>query len=173
MNPTLTTGLRLAGLVLIGLVASGCAQQPVVPGVGPAAAPDWSASRTLPQGERRQQLVAHAERMLGRPYRFGGETPRQGFDCSGLVYFSHRQLGIAVPRTSHDQRRHSRAVPLASLRPGDLVFFNLSGAKAGHVGIYVGNGRFIHAPSSGKRVSVSRLDNPYWRRHLAGAGSFL
>jgi cell wall-associated NlpC family hydrolase len=174
MHQWRTIGIRLAVVALLGLLATGCAQRPVVPASG--AAPAWDRAvetRPRPEHELRRRLVSHTERMLGRPYRYGGESPREGFDCSGLVYFSHRQLGIEVPRTSSAQRRRSRAVPLQALRPGDLVFFNLTGAKAGHVGIYVGDGRFIHAPSSGKRVSTSSLDNPYWRRHLAGAGSFL
>lgn len=171
MEHLTTLGLRLALLALLGLIASGCAQRPVVPEPGAALPQGHYDSR--PQPQQRRQLVAHAERMLGTPYRYGGASPRQGFDCSGLVYFSHRQLGIEVPRTTRGQRRHSRAVSLQALRPGDLVFFDLTDAKTRHVGIYIGGGRFIHAPSSGKRVSVASLDNPYWRRHLAGAGSFL
>ncbi|BCO32482.1 hypothetical protein TspCOW1_25850 [Thiohalobacter sp. COW1] len=173
MRRWLTNGFRLMGVLIATLVAAGCAQRPVVPAAGAVPDPGWSESRAQPRREQRRQLVAHAERMLGHPYRYGGESPQLGFDCSGLVYFSHRQLGIEVPRTTRDQRRRSRAVPLQALQPGDLVFFDLSDTKTRHVGIYIGGGRFIHAPTSGKRVSVSSLDNPYWRRHLAGAGSFL
>lgn len=93
----------------------------------------------------------------------------QGFDCSGLVYYSHARAGLHAPRTVAEQK--SSAIPLraAELRPGDLVFFDTD-YKGGHVGIFVGDGRFIHAPSSGGRVRLDRLDAPYWRRHFSGGG---
>lgn len=171
MRNSFTVWIRPGLLLLVGLTLMGCAQGPVVQG----SFPDRGQSRTLSERAhpQRQQLVAFAQQMLGTPYRYGGASPGRGFDCSGLVYFGHRRLGIEVPRTSADQRRHSRTVSLESLRPGDLLFFDLAGAKGSHVGIYIGRGRFIHAPSSGKTVSRSSLDNPYWSRHLAGAGSFL
>jgi cell wall-associated NlpC family hydrolase len=120
----------------------------------------------------RLAVVRQAQAMLGTPYRYGGNGPH-GFDCSGLVQYSHARTGIAVPRMARDQRRHARPVPLARLQPGDLVFFALEGPKGDHVGIYVGRGEFIHAPSSGKRVSRSRLDQRYWRERLVAAGSYL
>lgn len=111
--------------------------------------------------------------MLGAPYRYGGDSP-QGFDCSGLVLYSYRQANIKVPRTSLSQYQQSQAVSAHRLRPGDLVFFHIRGKKRGvtHVGIYQGNNRFIHAPSSGGEVTVARLDEPYWRNRLVGGGRF-
>ena len=93
----------------------------------------------------------------------------QGFDCSGLVFYSHARAGLHAPRTVAEQK--SSAIPLraAELRPGDLVFFETD-YKGGHVGIFVGDGRFIHAPSSGGRVRLDRLDAPYWRHHFSGGG---
>ena len=107
--------------------------------------------------------------MLGRPYRYGGSTPSTGFDCSGLVHFSYQQAGAAVPRSTEQQRLASRPVKLAELRRGDLLFFNQEGKKYGHVAIYLGDGRFVHSPSSGKSVRSDRLDSPYWRKHLSEA----
>jgi cell wall-associated NlpC family hydrolase len=108
---------------------------------------------------------------IGRPYRYGGNS-RSGFDCSGLVQYSHEQAGITVPRTTGGQWRHGRPVSQSGLRPGDLVFFSIGPGKARHVGIYEGGGVFIHAPSSGKKVSRASLDNPYWRDRLVGGRSF-
>jgi murein DD-endopeptidase len=112
----------------------------------------------------------HALKMIGVPYRSGGASPASGFDCSGLVQFSFRQVGVAVPRTTAQQHRASFRV--SAPRPGDLLFFDQEGKKNSHVGIYVGEGRFVHAPSPGKRVREDRLDSPYWRRHLSEVRRF-
>jgi murein DD-endopeptidase len=106
--------------------------------------------------------------MVGKPYRYGGSTPA-GFDCSGLVQFSYRQAGVTLPRSTEEQRSASRPVKLANLRRGDLLFFNQEGKKYGHLGIYIGDGKFVHAPSSGKSVRSDRLDSPYWKKHLSDA----
>ena len=104
--------------------------------------------------------------MVGKPYRYGGTSPA-GFDCSGLVQFSYKQAGLALPRETADQRRASQRVKLAELKRGDLLFFDERGRKASHVGIYVGERRFVHAPSSGKSVRNDSLDNPYWKKSLS------
>jgi cell wall-associated NlpC family hydrolase len=108
--------------------------------------------------------------MVGAPYRYGGTSP-QGFDCSGLVYYAHRRAGISVPRTTGLQLHGARRVALANVRPGD-VLFELEGNKVSHVGIYAGAGRFIHAPSTGKKVSYASLRSPFWRSRLISAGRF-
>ncbi|MGD2055287.1 MAG: C40 family peptidase [Gammaproteobacteria bacterium] len=118
---------------------------------------------------RRHPGLAIARNMVGTPYLYGGASPR-GFDCSGLVYYSYRKAGITVPRTSGEQYRQSERVTLSDLRPGDLVFFRLSRNKPSHVGIYAGSGRFIHAPSGGKRVSYASLTDSYWEARVIGAG---
>jgi murein DD-endopeptidase len=114
-----------------------------------------------------ERAASHAVKMLGKPYRYGGMTPATGFDCSGLVQFSFRQAGVAVPRSTELQLRASAPVRGAQLRRGDLLFFDQDGKKKSHVAIYVGDGRFVHAPSSGKQVRADRLDSPYWKKHLA------
>jgi len=107
--------------------------------------------------------------MRGRPYHFGGESVSNGFDCSGLVRYSYRQVGVDLPHSTDAQRKISLPVRLSSLRRGDLLFFDLEGKKNSHVGIYLGDGRFIHAPSTGKSVRSDRLDAPYWKKHLSEA----
>lgn len=119
------------------------------------------------------QLAAqHAATMVGRPYRYGGASPSAGFDCSGLVYFSYRQVGVRLPRSTEDQLRASAPVRRSELRHGDLPFFDQEGKKNSHVGIYLGGGKFVHAPSSGKYVRTDHLESPYWRRHLSETRRF-
>lgn len=110
--------------------------------------------------------------MLGKPYRYGGNNPR-GFDCSGLVYYSYGRAGAKVPRSTDAQRKATQPVTMGNLRKGDLLFFNERGQRSSHVAIYVGDGNFVHAPSSGKRVRIDRLANPYWKKSFAGARRFL
>ncbi len=133
-----------------------------------ASSPPPRAVSASPGAADPSAVVQAALAMQGTPYRYGGASPR-GFDCSGLVYYAHRQAGFEVPRTTTLQYRNAIPVDPRNLQPGDLVFFRLSG-KVSHVGLYIGNGEFVHAPSSGKHVSTASLDNPYWRRHLTGAG---
>ena len=108
-----------------------------------------------------------AQKMVGKRYRAGGSSPEAGFDCSGLVHYSYGRTGLAVPRSTERLRATALPIKVADLRRGDLVFFDQEGKKYGHVGIYLGEGRFVHAPSSGKVVRADRLDAPYWKRHLS------
>lgn len=121
----------------------------------------------------RMQVVTTALTQLGKPYVWGGATPQKGFDCSGLVQYSYLQAGVDVPRTSLEQYRHSRPIRMSQLRPGDLIFFRLKSRRISHVAIYIGDNRFVHAPKTGKDVSFSDMDNPYWRKYMAGAGRLL
>jgi cell wall-associated NlpC family hydrolase len=105
---------------------------------------------------------------VGRPYRYGGNSPR-GFDCSGLVQYSFAHAGVRLPRSTDDQRRTGYSVAPDRIRRGDLLFFNQEGKRASHVGIYLGNGEFVHAPSNGKQVHTAPFADPYWRKHFAGA----
>ena len=109
--------------------------------------------------ERGEQAAGYALTMVGKPYRYGGSSP-SGFDCSGLVAYSYKNAGVALPRSTDKQRSASRSIKVAELRRGDLLFFNQEGKKYGHVAIYVGGGKFVHAPSSGKSVRSDRLDSP-------------
>lgn len=115
-----------------------------------------------------QKIVQTAKQYMGVPYVWGGTSP-SGFDCSGLVYYVFRYHGITLNRTAETQYRHGSYVSKSALRPGDLVFFqNTYKQGISHVGIYVGNGQFIHASSS-KGVTISDLSNSYWASHYYGA----
>ncbi len=109
--------------------------------------------------------------LVGTPYRWGGNTPDTGFDCSGLVrYVYNTTLDIALPRSSHAMSKiDSPRIKLDQLDAGDLVFFHGRSSNISHVGIYVGKGRFVHAPTSGGTVRLDRLDNSYWSSHFAFA----
>lgn len=120
------------------------------------------------EASRIEILLRRAMGLLGTPYRWGGTSPDSGFDCSGLVNYVFRTaLGIELPRVSREMAGNGESVDRASLAAGDLVFFGRRGKRVDHVGIYVGDGQFVHAPRSGRDVTVSRLDTGYW------AGRFL
>ena len=106
--------------------------------------------------------------LIGKPYRYGGSS-LAGFDCSGLVQYSYKRAGLALPRETGDQRQASIPIRRADLRKGDLVFFDQEGKKSSHVGIYIGHGRFVHAPSSGGKVKIDQIDAPYWVKHFSEA----
>jgi len=111
-----------------------------------------------------QRVVSYAKRFLGVRYVYGGSSPRSGFDCSGFVRYVYAHFGVSLPHSSYAQFGDGRRVSRRSLRPGDLVFFD----GVGHVGLYVGNGRFIHAPHTGTRVRIETLAGWYSSR-FAGA----
>ena len=148
--------LLIIGVVLLAF--SGCASAPVTP----------TSTAKATAADRGDAAAALAAKMVGKPYKYGGASPA-GFDCSGLVSYSFKQAGVALPHNTTQQRAASRLVKVAELRRGDLLFFDQEGKKHGHVGIYLGEGRFVHAPSSGKSVRSDALSNPYWKKHLTEA----
>lgn len=112
----------------------------------------------------RDRVVKTAYHFLGTPYRFGGATPEEGFDCSGYVaYVFSKSVGLALPHFTGAQIKKGRPVPSRQLLPADLVFFRIDSRQPLHVGIYVGGNRFIHAPSEDGEVRVERLDHSYWK----------
>lgn len=115
------------------------------------------------------EIAMRAVSLLGRPYRWGGNGP-EAFDCSGLVRYVHQQLGISVPRTAADQFSAAQPVKVGELQPGDLLFFRLESRRISHVAIYAGEGRFVHAPQSGRSVELRALDDRFYRPRLVGAG---
>ncbi|MBI3297423.1 MAG: C40 family peptidase [Elusimicrobia bacterium] len=122
------------------------------------------------RGEGRGIAVAEwARRELGRPYRHGGRAPASGFDCSGLAWWTHHQAGIDIPPTSETQFRAGRQVGRSALRAGDLVFFTTERRGPSHVGVYIGEGLFIHSPKAGRDVSEDRLEQRYWKKRFLGA----
>src|SRR5262245_36395305 len=109
-----------------------------------------------------QRAARIALRAVGVPYRWGGSSPASGFDCSGLVYWTYRKLGVALPHSSYALAGEGRRIGRAHLRPGDLLFFY----GLGHVGVYVGRGRMVHAPRAGRRVEIVRLAQSSYRSAL-------
>ena len=141
--------------------------------------PGWVHRRAVRAYERRQtalrdSIARIARAQVGVPYVFGGTTPQAGFDCSGLVRWVLAQVEMRPPRTARQQARIGHPVDTTRLRPGDLVTFGPRGSET-HVGIYVGDGQFVHASSVARRVIVSRLDRPRYARvePFAGARSVL
>ena len=134
---------------------------------------------SAPKEEGRvQTLVKRGLALLGTPYRWGGSSTEAGFDCSGLVgYVFRTALGIDLPRVSREMAQDGEKVDRGALVPGDLVFFGRRGKRVDHVGIYIGEGRFLHAPRTGRDVTVSQLDTGYWAgkflqaRRVAGLGT--
>jgi len=106
--------------------------------------------------------------MLGKPYHYGGNTPK-GFDCSGLVQYSYARVGVTLPHGTRNLLRASRPISRSQLQRGDLVFFIQEGKKSSHVALYLGGNRFVHSPSSGKNVYVSGFNDAYWQRHFTEA----
>ena len=120
---------------------------------GAAAQAASTATRMRPQADMGLRVAKYARQFLGVPYRYGGASPRSGFDCSGFVAYVFRHFGVKLPHYTFAQYRRGRHVPRRRLAPGDLVFFD----GLNHVGLYLGHGRFIHAPHTGARVRVELL----------------
>lgn len=143
--------------------APGCATGPAA--TSPANAPGAPAAARSVGSQAAEVALAQ----LGVPYRYGGQTPASGFDCSGLVHYAYLQVGKALPRTTRALWDRTETVPPRQLAVGDLLFFSIEG-KMQHVGLYIGDDRFVHAPSSGKTVSVGSLDSAFYRHALLRAG---
>lgn len=156
----LTAGL--AGLL------TGCSTPPVTP---PAVA---SPRNEGPYNSVRNDLALFAMSLLEMPYRSGGRGPATGFDCSGLVAHIYREgAGIAIKGTSAELGRQSRPIDRSTLLPGDLVFFNTLGARHSHVGVYVGQGKFVHASNPRTGVRLDQLSNRYYAQRFEGAHRLL
>jgi len=125
---------------------------------------------SYPSDSSMNGLTEYALSLTGTPYKYGGNSPDSGFDCSGFVghVFKHT-MGKTLPRSSDEISRVGVAQKSGALRPGDLVFYNTLNKTFSHVGIYLGDGQFIHSPSSGKVVAVVNMSEPYWQKRYNGA----
>jgi cell wall-associated NlpC family hydrolase len=148
-------------LAFLAILSPGCAffgsqnTQPALPSLGTSLG---------------AKIADAARSQIGARYRYGGDTPAEGFDCSGLVQWAYAQNGVRVPRTVSDQYHSGRPVRVRELYPGDLLFFNTSFKRTAlHVGIATSPDHFVHSPSSGGRVREERLSDPYWSSVFATA----
>ena len=117
-----------------------------------------------------QDVAIYALGLIGVDYRFGGNSPDSGLDCSGLVRYVFQEVtGVTLPRTAREMSSIGSKIALGDLKPGDLVFFNTRRFQFSHVGIYLGDSRFIHAPSTGGEVEIARMSESYWQKHFDGA----
>lgn len=189
MSPTTDTtrpvhALARTGLVtvLTGLVllVVGCSSAPVLTGnqSEPARVPELSSepapATSADYHPKRNDLALFAMSLLDTPYSWGGRGPATGFDCSGLVSHVYREAaGLPVKGTSADLGQKTRPVDRTRIQPGDLVFFNTLGARHSHVGIYVGDGRFVHASNPRTGVRMDQLSNRYYAQRFEGAGTLL
>lgn len=177
---TLLTGVAvvvvLAALLAVSVLCM--AATVLTPAVGMILAPAIAARASLPfvepSGPARADVVEVARRYLGVPYVFGGTNPAVGLDCSGLVQLAYRQVGVQLPRTAQQQYDATARVAREDLQPGDLVFFARTYADPRdwitHVGIYVGGGQQINAPTTGQVVAIQPVFSGFWGAHYAGAG---
>lgn len=150
----------ILAIITFALVLSGC-----------GSSPKYKRGKTTASN---QVVIKTAKKMLGVRYRYGGTSPSRGFDCSGLVQYSHKAAGINLPRTTGQLFKAAKRISRRYLKAGDLVFFKTSLSRlVSHVGIYLGNNKFIHAPSSGKRVKINSMKEKYWRKRFTGAGRIL
>jgi cell wall-associated NlpC family hydrolase len=159
--PVLCVVMAAAGLAL-----QGCSTpKPYVPSTP---APTETRAPVSPTSTVGNEVAMRAISLLGAPYQWGGSGPTS-FDCSGLVRFIHGQLGIDAPRTAAEQFSAATPVDLNRIEPGDLLFFRIKG-RISHVAIYAGEGRFVHAPQTGRSVELRTLDDEFYRPRLVGAG---
>jgi cell wall-associated NlpC family hydrolase len=162
MQPVATSRLSRS----LAAVAFACAAGAWAAGASATTQPEapapWSAAMA--------DVVVKALGLVGVPYRFGGNSPASGLDCSGLVrYVYSHTLGLDLPRRAEEISRLGQPIDVAELRPGDLLFYNTLRRAYSHVAIYIGDGRFVHAPSRGKKVRVEEMNAGYWNARFNGA----
>jgi cell wall-associated NlpC family hydrolase len=152
-----TTRHFLAILPVLISLLSGCASDPEIP-IAP-----------ISYQQPSSPVVIYALSLQGAPYQYGSDNPQDGFDCSGFVYHVYQHQGINLPRTTADMAATLTPIEKNALNSGDLVFFDTNGTSFSHVGLYINNDYFIHAPSARTgKVVVSNLKNDYWRQHFVG-----
>jgi cell wall-associated NlpC family hydrolase len=180
---SITNFVRAFAIAALSPLMAACAATGATPAAFPGATGDVRGNKDVPRSSDTaparpmpspsvDAILESAQSLVGTPYRFGGASPSEGFDCSGLVAYVARLHGIALPRVVSDQFGAGHAVDRRKLAPGDLVFYSTVGPGATHVGIVLesaGALRFIHAPADGSSVRVERFDTPYWESRWVGA----
>jgi cell wall-associated NlpC family hydrolase len=158
--------IALAAMSIAGCSVTPPRSMPAPP--APPVSPTQSSEHAAPTlGD---EIALRAIAQVGTRYRYGG-ADLEGFDCSGLVFFIHRELGMTVPRTAAQQYAASKPVNVQALAPGDLLFFRTTATKRiTHVAIYAGDGRFVHAPQTGRTIELRELRDDYYGPRLVGAG---
>lgn len=164
--------MRRPALLLAAFVAAlltACSSTPPRSGHGA----QTITQRPVPVSEKGNEVALYAMGMLDIGYRFGGKNPEAGFDCSGMVsYIYEHAIGLRVRGSAADIARAGRPIEREGMRPGDLVFFNTMNRSFSHVGIYLGQGRFIHAPSTNGRVRIDRLADNYYAQRFESARAY-
>ncbi len=161
--------LLLSAALVAAATLAGCSSAPARRSAGGAAAPRSTPPLAI-DGGLRDALYARTMLVVNTPYTYGGNTPEGGFDCSGLVQYALQGITEKrLPRSTSQWATVSSAIARRDLRRGDFVFFNTSGGRYSHMGIYVGGDRFVHAPSSGGIVRVVGMDNVYFRKRFTEA----
>lgn len=183
-----TASFRVFASGVFCCVAAALAAEPTqeIPGADMPPAPadsaaiaDFATRDSIPEDlelwdeeARGQLMAAYARKYLGLPYRHGGAGPETGFDCSGLTGYIYSNFGVALPRSANQQYGAETLKNTRRPMPGDLVFFKINGTRVSHVGIYIGDNLFIHAPRPGRTVEFADLRANYWKARFAGARTF-
>jgi cell wall-associated NlpC family hydrolase len=163
--PTHTTRLALPAVAMVLAVLQGCSSAPPMARSEDMPPPPRAAIAARLTTSQAADVTLNAVSLVGTPYRRGGNTPDSGFDCSGLIRYVYKaSAGVNAPRTVAQLSDWGQAVPSDAVQTGDLVVFTLGSGPASHAGIYVGDGRFVHAPSTGGEVRLDRLASVYWSR---------
>lgn len=169
MNLALITGLLAGACVAISL-PSAASQAPGETRADELPMAEVPAGLPAPASDRLQNMLIHAISLIGVKYKFSGSSAQSGFDCSGFVrHVFAESVALELPRSSYAMGRVGLKVNTDDLRPGDLVFYNTLHRAFSHVGIYLGEGRFVHAPSRGKSVEIVDMSDSYWRKRFNGA----
>ena len=175
MRAEIRAGSWRRRVIVLGVAALSCAPLVVAAEDGAERSLAGAARATAQRAVARawsgaQDVAQFALGLIGVEYRYGGETPERGLDCSGLVRYVFQQVtGVTLPRTAKEMSRIGTRVELADLRVGDLVFFNTRRFAFSHVGLYLGDNQFIHAPRRGREVEITTISALYWQTHFDGA----
>ena len=152
-------------LLLLALSLSACTSTPSAPERATTARPETS--------ERGREITIFALSLIDTGYRFGGKNPSAGLDCSGMVSYIYGQaIGVKVDGSAANIAQKGRAIERTQLRPGDLVFFNTRNRSYSHVGVYIGDQRFVHAPSTNGRVRIDKLSDRYYAQRFEAARAY-